>query len=71
MTYPPVTQFETRARRAEAQARLTRERRAACTPKHATDRSRRLRIWLALPRPRARAAERTPSLKLKLSDCER
>jgi hypothetical protein len=70
MSYPPVTQFETRALQAEAQARLTRERRAARTPKHAIDRSRRLRIWLPLPRPRARAAERALSMKLKLSDCE-
>jgi hypothetical protein len=33
MTYPPVTQFETRALKAKAQARLAREQRGARTPK--------------------------------------
>jgi hypothetical protein len=36
MTYPPVTQFETMALEAEAQARLARERRAARVPKPTT-----------------------------------
>ncbi len=70
MTYPPVIQFETRAGEAEAQARLARERRAARAPKRTTDRWRRLVKWLPLPNARARAAERAPLMKSKLTDCE-
>lgn len=71
MTYPPVIQFETRAREAETQARLACERRAALAPKRTTDdRWRRLMKWLPLRRPRARAAERAPLMKLKPTDCE-
>ena len=70
MTYPPMIQFETRALEAEAQARLARERRATGAPKRTTDGWRRLMRWLPLARPGARAAERAPLMKLKLTDCE-
>jgi len=48
MTYPPVIQFETRAREAEAQAILARERRAARAAERTTDRWPRLRGWLPM-----------------------
>jgi hypothetical protein len=70
MTYPPVTQFETRAFEAEAQARLARERRAARAPKRTTNRGPRLMEWLPFPRPAGRAAERAPLLRSRLRDCE-
>lgn len=70
MTYPAVIQSETRALEAEAQARLAHERRAARAPKCTTDRWPRLGQWLPLPRPGARAAERTPLITLTPTDCE-
>ncbi len=70
MTYPPVIQFETRAREAEARARLAGEQRAAYAPKHTTVRWLWLVKWLPLPSPRARAAERAPLMKLERRDCE-
>lgn len=53
MTYPPVIQHETRAREAESQARLARERRAA----RSAIGSRRRPSWRALFGRRAPACQ--------------
>jgi hypothetical protein len=66
MTYPHVTQFETRALEAEALARLGRERRAARAPQRTTGGTRRIATWLPLPR-----ADRSALTHLKLTDGER
>jgi hypothetical protein len=70
MTYPPVTQFETQAREAEAQAGLAHERQAAGTLNRTADRWQRVMKWLPFASPGARAAERAPFVRLQLKDCE-
>ena len=70
MRYPPVMQFETRAREAEAYARLARERRGSRAPQRARDRWQGLIRWLPLSRPGARAAERALLTRSTLTGCE-
>jgi hypothetical protein len=57
MTYPHVTQFETRAQEAEALARLAQERRALRTQQPPTDGSPRLLKWRHVARAAAACSQ--------------